>query len=517
MIENSSTDHTGDLARSTSYWMDSTGTTDYPALAEDIEVDVVVVGAGIAGLSTAWELAQAGRSVAVLEADRIAADTTGFTTAKVSAQHTLIYAQLAKSLGADGAALYARSQQDAVEHLVETVVALGIDCDLERAAAYTYFVDASRVDELQAEATAARAAGLSASFVTETGLPFQVAGAVRVEDQAQFHPRRYLLALAAAAAGHGVRTYERTRVVALHEGEPCRVETESGHTVRAVHVVVATHYPVFDRALLFARMTPHRELVVAGEIPVERDPAGMYITPAEGTRSVRTAPAADGRRLVIVTGEAFTPGDAGPGGVTGRLERLAEWTHRWFGVDRPSYQWAAQDNDTTDKVPFVGRLHVASKNVWVATGFGGWGMTNGIMSGRLLAGHIAGTPPEWASIYDPRRFNPVREGVSMAGAQAKVARHFVGDRVDALRHGGVEDIEPGQGAVLRVGGAVRAVYRDPDGGLQSLSARCTHLGCLVQFDDAERCWACPCHGSRFDVDGSVLHGPATRPLPHRDL
>jgi len=507
----------GDPSRSTSYWIASTGTTAYPALAADIDVDVAVLGAGIAGLSAAWELAAAGRSVAVFDAGRIASDTTGFTTAKVSAQHTLIYAHLAKSMGAEGAALYARSQQEAVEHLVATVGELGIDCDLERAASYTYFVNRKRIDELQAEAAAARAAGLAASFVTETGLPYPVAGAVRVEEQAQFHPRKYLLALAAAAAERGVRIFEHTRAVGLHEGEPCRVDTESGHTVRAKDVVVATHYPVFDRALLFARMTTHRELVVAGRISADRDPGGMYITPAENTRSVRTAPAEDGGRMVIVTGESFTPGSAGSEGVAGRWDRLAEWTRLWFGVDEPSYRWAAQDNDTTDKVPFVGPFHARAKNVWVATGFGGWGMTNGIMAGRLLAGLIAGDAPDWAGIYDPRRFHPAREAASLAVAQAKVAGHFAGDRINALRHGGVDDIMPGQGAVVRVGASTSAVYRDDDGGLHALSARCTHLGCLVQFDDAEKHWACPCHGSRFGVDGAVLHGPATKPLAPRDV
>ena len=208
----------------------------------------------------------------------------------MSAQHTLIYARLLDSVGADGARLYARSQQDAVDHVERTAQELSIDCDLERLPAFTYVESDAGVDAIRTEVEAARQAGLAASFVTGTGLPFGVAGAIRVEDQAQFHPRRYLLALAEAATQHGAALYERTRAVGLEEGEPCRVTTERGNVVTAGDVVVATHYPVFDRALLFARLVPHRELVVAAAIPAERDPGGMFISEEEGTRSVRTAP-----------------------------------------------------------------------------------------------------------------------------------------------------------------------------------------------------------------------------------
>jgi glycine/D-amino acid oxidase-like deaminating enzyme len=237
-----------------SYWMDSTPATGYPPLAGDVEVDVVVVGGGIAGVCTAWELVRAGRSVAVLEADRIASSVTGYTTAKVSSLHTLIYAKIRNSAGAEAARLYAQSQQQAVDRVVAVAAELGIDCDLERLPGYTYVESADQVDQVHAEVEAAREAGLAASFVTDTGLPFPIAGAVRVENQAQFHPRKYLLALAEDLTARGGRIFERTRAVELDEGEPCRVATEHGATVTARDVAVATHHPVFDRAMLFARL-----------------------------------------------------------------------------------------------------------------------------------------------------------------------------------------------------------------------------------------------------------------------
>ncbi len=302
-----------------SYWMLSAAGEACPQLPPDsrIEVDAAVVGSGIAGLSAAWELARAGRSVAVLESDRLAAGVTGHTTAKLSALHGLTYSRLRAERGAEEARHYALSQQGAVDRLAAVAARLGVDCELERVPAHLYVESAEHVDEVRAEAEAAAEAGLAASFVTDTGLPFRVrAAAVRVENQAQFHPRKYLLALADDIRLHGGLLFERTRVVALDEGEPCLLRAENGGEVLARDVVVATHYPVFDRALMFSRLQPRRELVISALLPEEEDPGGTYVSPERGSRSVRTAPYpfGDGRRLLlIVTGEKFAPGTPGTG------------------------------------------------------------------------------------------------------------------------------------------------------------------------------------------------------------
>ncbi|MEV5612498.1 FAD-dependent oxidoreductase [Streptomyces sp. NPDC052225] len=500
-----------------SYWIESAPGRRHPPLERDVSVDVAVIGAGIAGLSTAWELTRAGLSVAVLEAGRIAEGVTGHTSAKLSVLHTLVYDTLRRTRGAEAARLYARSQTEAVEHAWEISELLGVDCELERADAYTYATGDRYLSAVRAEAEAARDAGLAASFVTSTGLPFEVSGAVRVTGQAQFHPRKYLLGLADDLHARGALLHEETRVTDLDEEDgACRVTTEDGAVVSARDVVVATHYPVFDRALLFARLAPRRELVVAAPIDADRDPHGMYLTPEDRTRSVRTAPYKDGQRLLIATGEKFTPGT---GDTQRRFERLTGWVEKHFPGAEPRYRWATQDAFPSDTVPLVGPLHPGARHTYVATGFGGWGLSGGIVAGSLLTALITGREkPAWAELYDPRRVRPLlREAPSLLKQQADVAAHFVGDRLRSPDVDSADRLPPDTGAVLRTPEGRTAVYRDGDGKLHAVSARCTHLGCLVAFNAAERAWECPCHGSRFDPDGRVIEGPAVRPLQQRDI
>ncbi|MFD8011698.1 FAD-dependent oxidoreductase [Streptomyces sp. NPDC058955] len=504
-----------------SYWMRTASLPSFGPLRGAAEADAVVVGSGIAGLSTAWELARTGRSVVVLEADRLAGGVTGHTTGKLTALHTTAYHGLRAGHGEDAARRYAASQSAALRHVLDTAGELGIDCALERRPAFTYCERDDGVEELRDEAEAARAAGLDASFVTASGLPFPIAGAVRVDDQAQFHPLAYLAGLVDALVARGGRLHERTRVTALDEDgddlRPCRLTTDTGATVSARHVVVATHHPVLDRALLATRLTQHRDLVIAGSVPARLDPEGMYITKEGGKRSVRTAPLPDGTRLLILTGEVFQPGTGQD--TEARYARLEEWAGRHFPGFALTHRWAAQDNAATDDLPLIGRMPGRGGTVYVATGFAGWGMTGGALAGMVIAGLAAGGPDPWEGLYDPGRVGSVlRTAPALAKAQWDTAKHAVKGRLDSLGDAAEaeRELRPGGGTVVRAGGKPCAVHRDEQGGLHAVSAVCTHLGCLVAFNPAERTWECPCHGSRFGTDGRVLQGPALQRLEPMD-
>jgi glycine/D-amino acid oxidase-like deaminating enzyme/nitrite reductase/ring-hydroxylating ferredoxin subunit len=491
--------------RLSSLWMDTSESPGYPVVAHDLAVDVAVVGGGITGITTALLLKEAGATVAVLEARSVGSGTTGYTTAKVTSLHRLIYSELESSFGEDGARAYGEANQAGLDQIVGFVDDLGIDCDLRRKPNYTYAPGPDEVQDVRHEAELATRLGLPATFTTETDLPFDVAGAVRFEDQAEFHPRRYVLALAAAIRGGGSHVFEHTRVLSVSQGSPCSVMA-NGHTVTAGTVVVATGMPILDRGLYFARESPRRSYCVAVRVRGDA-PQGMYISAGEPTRSIRSHPVRGGE-LVVIAGEGHKPGTGDP---PGSYRRLVEWAHRHFDVEAVEYRWAAQDYMPADGMPYVGRLWPLSGSVLTATGFRKWGLANGTAAAMMLRDRIEGRDNPWASTFDSTRIKSLAAARGIAQEGLEDAWHLVADRI--RKRAGAHDVGPGEGRVVSAGRRQVALSRDDDGVLHSVSARCTHLGCIVSWNPAERTWDCPCHGSRFESGGAVIQGPAVRPLP----
>ena len=496
-----------------SLWVATTRDTDFPPLDGDLGVDVAVIGGGITGITAAVLLKRAGKKVALVESKRILHGATGYTTAKITAGHGLVYTHLEKHFGAEGARAYAAANQAGLERIAQFVAEGGIDCDFERRPNYVYAENDDERRQVEAEVEAARRAGLPASFVSELPLPYPIAGAFRLDEQAQFHPRKYLLPLAAEVAGDGSHVFELTRVVDVDAGDPCRVRTERG-TLTAGAVVVATHLPILDRGFFFAKAHPHRSYAVAATIDDGRDPRGMYINVGTPTRSVRTA-GEDGRLLVLVGGEGHKPGTEPE--TERRYRTLEEFTSRHFGTSDFRYRWSTQDYMPVDKVPYIGRLTRTNVRVDVATGFNKWGMAHGTAAAMMLADAILGRPSPWADLYDAKRLKPVASTPKFVKENASAARHFFGDRLNRGDGDSPEALAPGEGRLLRVGGRKTAVYRDESGALHALSPVCTHMGCHVNWNPAERSWDCPCHGSRFSGDGQVIQGPATGDLERREL
>ncbi len=493
-----------------SLWIATTEEPGFGTLDAPIEVDVAVLGAGIAGLTTGLLLKRAGLRVAVIEAGGVSRATTGHTTAKVSAQHGLIYDTLSSKFGEDGARAYAEANMAGLDLVAAFVEEHRIDCDFERRPAYAYTEQDSQVSQIEQEVEAAKKAGLPASYTEETDLPWPVKAAVRFDDQAQFHPRRYCLALARALEGDGSRIFEQTRALDVEEGSPCVVKTER-QNVRAAYVVLATHLPFLDRGGFFAKAHPEREyaLAVALEQPV---PRGMYISVEQPTRSIRQHPV-EGGELLILSGDSHKPGEHDD--TSKHYAALEQFAAERFSVRSVDYRWSTQDYMPVDQVPYIGKLRRRSERLFVATGFKKWGMTNGTVAGQVISDQILGRENPWTELFDPNRVKPAASAGEFVKENVSVARHFFGDRITRRASVSVDELKPGDGQVIGDGRKQVAVSRDSHGKLQALSARCTHMGCIVNWNAAEQTWDCPCHGSRFASDGAVLEGPALTALESR--
>ena len=496
------------------FWLEHADTR-YPSLDGDLEVDVAVVGAGITGVTAAHLLKEAGKSVALVESSRVGYGATGYTTAKLTVGHSLVYHDLIGAFGAETARRYARSNQEAIEQVAAIVERHAIDCDFEQASNYVYAESQKSVSRIEREVEAARTAGVEASLTTETDLPYAISAAIRVDAQAQFHPWKYLAGLARLIDGDGSHVFEETRATGVTKDDLCSVET-SGGVVRARHVVIATQLPFLDRGLFFARAHPLKSYAVAAAVDERSAPRGMYISIDEPTRSIRSTPGDDGRRVLIVGGEGHPPGT--DSGSPERYERLERFLRDRFGVAAAEFRWSTHDYVPVDRLPFIGRLWRGDDRIHVATGFSKWGMTKGTFAAAMITDAIVGRENEYAELYDATRLDLRRSARRLAEQNGKVGFRFVRDRVRP-RDGRDElaALARGEGTVARIGRKHYAAYRDEAGRLHTLSARCTHLGCIVGWNSADRAWECPCHGSRFAADGSLVQGPATADLQPQPL
>lgn len=478
----------------------------FAPLPGDLRVQALVVGAGITGLAAATELQRRGFEVAVLEQGVVGGGTSGHTTGKLSALHGGSYARIAELHGTAAAAAFAQLNERGLARIRE----LGVDCDLRERDAVLYAAHESERRAVDDEHAAAREAGLAVELVEDAGLPYPVAAALRLGGQAELHPRRFVAGLAERFVAGGGRIHESTAATGLRDGAPAQVRTAHG-TISADHVVLATHIPFPDRALAWMRMHAERSYVIAVRI-AEAPPAGMFIGAGRPTRSIRAHPV-DGGELLLVGGEGHR---VGTGGSTAeRYARLEAFAHEHWTVESVPYRWSAQDWMPADALPAVGRLTPRSPSVWAATGFRKWGMALGFAAGEMLAGAIAGEPAPELDLLRPHRRPPLRALRRVLTDNAQAGAHLVGDRL-LRRARATDELSPGEGRVVSHHARQIALSRDEHGALRAVSARCSHLGCIVAYNDAERSWDCPCHGSRFALDETVLEGPATSPLEPED-
>lgn len=481
----------------------------YPRLERDgIHVDVAIVGAGITGVTAAILLKESGQRVAVLEARGVASGVTGGTTAHLTQALDTRYHELESKFGREGARLAAASSRAAIEQIALLGVRHGVSNDFEYLPGYLYTEREEQVDELDRELNAALRAGVPVNR-SSVPLPIPVKAGVCFENQAQFHPLRYVLALAERIPGNGSFLFEESRVLAVDEGEPCRLHLEQGVTLSAARVIVATHAPI-NKLLLQTKLAHYRSYVVSGR--VEQAAHGLFWDTEDPYHYLRAQRVEGGIELIVGGEDHKTGQEEDP---EERWERLSVHASR-FGLREVKMRWSAQVIEPVDGLPFIGK-NAASERVYVATGFSGNGMTFGTLAGMLLSDACLGRQSPYADLYSATRIKPIAGLGSFLQENIDFPMHLLSDVVRPPNARSIAEIEPGEAKIVRISGERLGVYRDQEGRLHAVSPVCTHLGCHVSFNGAEKTWDCPCHGSRFDVDGKVLDGPAVKALRQRQV
>ncbi|GAB13746.1 putative oxidoreductase [Arthrobacter globiformis NBRC 12137] len=492
----------------TSLWLDRTDTFTSDPFTPGESFDTVVVGAGLTGLTTALLLARSGQDVLVLEARGLGAVATGNTTAKVTLLQGTVLSALRQQYPQKVVDAYVSGNREGQAWLLRYLEQRGVPFQLRDA--YTYATTTQGTEAVRAELVAALSADLEVDYVRDAGLPFPVRGAVRLRGQAQINPMDVLTSLAEDVRSHGGRIVTGVRVRNVTGAGPSTIHVDRG-SVQADSVVLATGSPILNRGLYFAKLKPNRSYAAALELTGDATPPeGMYLSVEQPVRSLRDYPA-DGRNLLLVGGNGHPVGKAHS--EQAHLEDVLSWARQHFPVAAVTHTWSAQDYQATNLMPFFGKFPRGRGRIFFATGYNKWGMTNAVAASLGIAADILGGHLPWANTIHRRVTSPpgAASAVTLnAGVAATLAKDW----------GRLKKLPPADGAVPAEGtGTVALRDRKPvatstvNGTTCSLSAVCTHLGGILHWNDNEKSWDCPLHGSRFSSDGQVLEGPATRDLP----
>ena len=486
-----------------SYWNKTAQKAHYPRLDKSLETDILIIGGGIAGITCAYRLALKGVKPVLIEAGELCDGTTGNTTGKITIQHNIIYSKIADKHGMNFAKLYAESQAGALDFVKERVKQGKIDCQLAENTAYIFASSEDDRNAVRHEYEVAKELEIDSEYIEKPEFPPDNFGMLGFKHQAVFHPVRYAEALAKEAVLKGAKIYCDTKAVKVEDGDVKKVYCENNIVIKAKHLVMATQYPIYDGPnLFFTRLYAKRAYGIA--VKAQKDwPDGSYISSGEPTRSIRTH-VEDGRRVLIVVGENHATA-RGEDNMELHYENLLQYAERLAGVNELLAKWSAQDYDTPDQIPYIGRLSDDS-NIYVAAGFKKWGLSSGTLAGNMISEIILNGSCQYEELYSRKR----GDYSSSMGKTVSEVFGSVGELIKSKfeKTEGIQNLKQGEGRVINFKGQKAGIYRDFDDHATILDISCTHMTTELNFNVAEKTWDCPAHGGRFSASsGKLLEGP----------
>lgn len=497
-----------------SLWQDTATDGNKQALTGNQKADVIIVGGGITGITTALTLQQAGKQCIILEAHTVGYGTTGGTTAHLNTLLDTPYTTIIKNFNRDKADLVARAAEDAIHSIRENTEQYNIDCGFENCKAFLFAQNEKQNEELQSILEACREVKLPASEEATIPVPVNFTRSLAVAGQGKFHPLRYIQGLLAAFIRQGGVVVENCRVIkAEEEHDIINVETTANITYRCDQIIYATHVPPGIN-LIHLRYTALRSYAIAVTLASGGYPEDLAYDMYDPYHYYRTQEI-DGQQYLIVGGEDHKTGD--DTNTESCLMQLESHVRKHFNVGEVTHRWSSQYYDSVDGLPYIGVMPGKSDRFLVATGFGGNGMTYGTVSAKVLKSIILREEDPLIDLFSPSRIKPVAGFKSFAEHNFDVLKEVVSKLFASEEMNGLADLAMDEGKVIQLDKQKVGIYKDQQGAVHAVNATCTHMGCTISWNQTEKSWDCPCHGARFSIDGTVLNGPADRDLEYLNV
>ena len=494
-----------------SYWVDTSKRPSFPKLEKDIETDVCIIGAGITGIMTAYMLLNKGLKITIIEKKEICGGVTQNTTAKVTSQHGLIYNYLEVTFGTEYARLYLQSNQEAIDKIEEIIKKENIECDFQRTDNYIYTCKEEYLQRIEDEVSTVQNLGLEAELIEKVNLPFEIKSGIKFPNQAKFHPLKYLYKIVEVLRNNGVEIYTNSIVQDTKKsGTGYEIKTES-NSIKAKYVVMATHYPIKSfPGLHFLKMYQDRSYAIAIE-PQTKIDVGMYVSAESPVASFR--PIND--KVLIIGGQDHKTGDNSTN-LDVCYKSLETYAKEIYPSMKVKYKWATQDCVSLDKVPYIGDFSTLMPNLFIATGYKKWGMTTSHVAAEIIRDKILGIKNKYEEVYRATRFQPLKNYKEFGNMLKQSVYSLAINKIKMPKYK-YEDLEKDSGGVVEYEGEKMGIYKDKEGNIHAIVPYCKHLGCELSWNNLEKTWDCPCHGSRYDYTGKLINEPATEDLDTIDL